>query len=57
MHGLCVLMYWRVRVFLVYVPEPNFLTRELRRLPILHDDNFAYRHLTDDAYHDTLAMP
>jgi len=51
-------VWWSVFcVFTVYVPEPNFLTRELRKLPILHDEEFAHRHLTADHYQDTLAMP
>jgi len=52
---------WRAGVIVcdivVYVPEPNFLTRELKRLPILHDENYASRHFTDDTQQDMLAMP
>lgn len=43
-------------VLLVYVPEPNFLTRELRQLPILHDGNYASRYLTGENDSDMLAM-
>jgi len=51
------MMYMYTYVLVVYVPEPNFLTRELRRLPILHDDVFASRHFTDEDQLVMLAMP
>jgi len=54
---ICILYMMCICAFAVYVPEPNFLTRELRRQPILHDENFASRHFICDSDHDMLAMP
>ena len=48
---------YQLFIFAVYIPEPNYLVEELRKLPIFHDPTYTVGHQVANEMDTPLVMP